>query len=316
MQSFNTRSQVHAGKYSITQTRLPPRQIRPRGLFAQALAGAGGTARWYQQFLQAPATYLLQEAGENIERVVLVGPGAGEPPSEPEGEGDDLDPDGGIHWPLPERDRNMDRNKSDDADDPIDGFSKGRDGDLQSDQRVQSADSRQPLSYFGLWEFCFYNRPQDAKNLQTWWNDAEPVWRRFQQSSKDFSAYDSLIAGMKQTLTKNPHLPKSRFDANEVSLHGRYYHGCFNEPDDSKRFSRQIPLGKAGLLAGASSRRETFLAPGSLPPLASPLQCFQRSRIGRWLRPPPPGSRGRFGRSWTDTGERPSMLDRSRRIYI
>ena len=41
MQSFNTRSQVHAGKYSITQTRLPPRQIRPRGLFAQALARVG-----------------------------------------------------------------------------------------------------------------------------------------------------------------------------------------------------------------------------------------------------------------------------------
>lgn len=178
---------------------------------------AVGTANWYQRFLASPANYLLESGADRIERIVMIEPG-GEPPPEAPEAGDGERPD----WPSKALVKDRRRNQTNSGS-PVEGFEPDNDWDL-NDGRIAMVDSNKPLTVLGRWEFCFWNRPQNPDDLKAWWETAEPAWRRFQSGEKTPWDYRVLIADMRHALTTNPRLPKTAFNANEISLQ------CYNGP--------------------------------------------------------------------------------------
>ncbi|WPJ97527.1 hypothetical protein SH580_07365 [Coraliomargarita algicola] len=178
------------------------------------LMDASGSANWYLRFLTSPAQYLQSlEAEGSVEQVLFISPGGDEYPQEPESNTPEPD------FPPKENKkprRNLDMGDEKTSTQPIDGFSAEEDSDFNHRTLLQN--SSQPFTALGLWEFCFYNRPQELKDLQQWWQDAEPHWRQFQSSNKTPKDYEHLIRDMQAATVNNPALPKSAFDANEVSL--------------------------------------------------------------------------------------------------
>lgn len=178
---------------------------------------AGSAANWYQRFLASPAGYLLEVSADRIGRIVMIEPG-GEPPPEAPEAGDAGPPE----WPKNASAKER-RKRPQDSDAPIEGFGPAHDRDLD-DGRIALTDCSHPLTVFGRWEFCFWNRPQDRADFETWWEAAEPGWRRFLSGAKEPWDYKVLIAEMRHALTMNPRLPKKAFNANEISLQ------CYNGP--------------------------------------------------------------------------------------